>query len=165
VTVPRATRCNRRVAPGRWSPAAPSGRGHSDPAAGVWARRSPSRARTCAHRRARRPRSARARPLRHRRPPPASAAPLELRRPRHRRRWAPVVLHSPPSPPPRIVSLHPAALRRDEHWGLGGHPRSGEYIPGGRRPEPACPCQCKRGSRCRRSSGHDACWDTCLVAC
>jgi len=34
VTVPRATRCNRRVAPGRLSPAAPSGRGHSDPAAG-----------------------------------------------------------------------------------------------------------------------------------
>jgi len=93
VTAPRATRCNRRVARGRLSPAAPSGRGHSDPAAGVWAKRAPSRARTCAHRRARRPRSARARPRRRRRPPSASAAPLVLRRPRHRRRQAPVVLH------------------------------------------------------------------------
>jgi len=31
VTVPRATRCNRRVAPGRLSPAAPSGRGNATP--------------------------------------------------------------------------------------------------------------------------------------
>jgi len=35
----------------------PSGRGHPDPAAGVSARCAPSRARTCAHRRARRPRT------------------------------------------------------------------------------------------------------------
>jgi len=69
----------------------------------------------------------------------------------------------PPSPPPRIVSLHPAPLRRDERWGLGGHPRSGEYTPGGRRPQPACRCQ--RGSSCGSSMGHDACWDTFLVAC
>jgi len=93
VTVPRATRCNRRVAPGRLSPAAPSGRGHSDPAAGVWVGRALSRARTCAHRRARRPRSARVRPRRQRRPPSASAAPRVLRRPRHRRRRVPVVQH------------------------------------------------------------------------
>jgi len=59
VTVPRATRCNRRVAPGRLSPAAASGSDLSDPAADVWARSAASRARTCAHRRARRPRSAR----------------------------------------------------------------------------------------------------------
>jgi len=57
VTVPRATRCNRRVAPGRLSLAAPFGRGHPDPAAGVSARRAPSRAHTCAHRRAHRPRT------------------------------------------------------------------------------------------------------------
>ena len=93
MTVPRATRCNSRVAPGRLSPAAPSGSGHSELAAGVWARRAPSRAHTCAHRRARRPRSARARPRRRRRPPSASAAPLVLRRPRHPRRRAPVVIY------------------------------------------------------------------------
>jgi len=57
VTVPRSTRCNRRVAPGRLSLAVPSGRGHPDPAAGVSARRAPSRARICPHRRARRPRT------------------------------------------------------------------------------------------------------------
>ena len=57
MTVPRATHYNRRVAPGRLSPSAPSGRGHPDPAAGMTARRAPSRARTRAHRRARRPRA------------------------------------------------------------------------------------------------------------
>jgi len=125
VTVPRATRCNRRVAPGRLSPAAPSGRGHSDPAAGVWARRAPSRARTCAHRRARRPSSARARPRRHRRPPSASAAPLVLRRPRHRRRRAPEVL--------QIVSRSslrrwPFPSSRDAGW----HPRQPQPTTTGR---------------------------------
>jgi len=93
VTVPRARRCSRRVAPARLSPAAASGSDHSDPAADVWARRAALRARTCAHRRARRPRSAQARPHRHRRPPSASAAPLVLRRPRRRHRRDPVVLH------------------------------------------------------------------------
>jgi len=69
VTVPRKTRCNRRVAPGRLSPAAPFGRGPSDLVAGVWDRRARSRARTCAPRRARRPRSASSRHRRPRRPP------------------------------------------------------------------------------------------------
>jgi len=97
VTVPRATRCNRRVAPGRLSLAAPSGRGHLDPAAGVSARRAPSRAGTCAHRRTRRPRTRVSVPsvpevVRAADPPP-SAAPLVLRGPRHRRRRGPLVLH------------------------------------------------------------------------
>ena len=96
MTVPSATSCNRRVAPGRLSLVAPYGRGHPDPAAGVSDRRAPSRARTCAHRWARR--------LSTHAPVPSvpdlvgaadfppSAAPLVLRRPRHRRRRGPVVL-------------------------------------------------------------------------
>jgi len=97
VTVPRATHCSRRLALGRLSLAAPSARGHPDPAAGVSARRAPSRARTCAHRRARRPRARAPGPfvpdVVGAADPPASAAPLVLRRPRHLRRRRPVVLH------------------------------------------------------------------------
>ena len=57
MTVPRATPCNLRVAPGRLSPAAHSGRGNPDPPTGATSGRTPWQAPTRAHRRARRPRA------------------------------------------------------------------------------------------------------------
>jgi len=89
VTVPSATRCNRRVAPGRLSPAAFSGRDNPAPprgalSTGAAAGRVPSVARTRARASPTSPlpchRSVRANRLRRRQPPPAAAPPAPHRR-------------------------------------------------------------------------------------
>ena len=123
MTVPRATRCNRRVAPGRLSPAAPSGRGN--PPGGHDGRARPFEG---SHPRAQagppspcpRPRSVRAHRRRRRRPPPAVAPPVPRKRRRRHRRGA-IVLHpfwlrrSRPRrrPPIAPVGLCPPRPRRD----------------------------------------------------